>query len=450
MKLIAAVCNTKEGKLGIGLNNKIPWFIPGDLAWFKEKTIGSVVVMGMNTYRSIGFTPLKDRINIVLTNDISYESDDNVVFANSIKELDEILEGMSSSHDIYIIGGEQIYKHYIDKCDELLITIVEKKYRCDAFLPDLDSLWVINERLFSDIYKNIEYNAFSYVKSYVLSSEHEYINLGPRILRQGSARPDRTNTGTTSIFGHQMRFNITRGVPLLTAKRVPYKTCIEELLWFLRGETDAKILQEKGIKIWDGNTSREFLDNMGFTDVPTGELRKGYGHQIRRYGRNGVDQLKYVENLLKTDPFSRRIMWNLWNASDLDEMVLTPCHNQVQFYVDLDRDSNKMLSSHLYCRSSDYFLGLPFNIFSYVVLTYILAIRCDMIPKELIISLGDAHIYSTHVEQVLEMTNRPLRPQPLLILNDKIKIKDYEDITVDDFKVLGYLPHPSIKADMAV
>lgn len=299
-----------------------------------------------------------------------------------------------------------------------------------------------------------------------ISDEVKYLQLLQKILDNGEERDDRTGTGTLSIFAEQIRFDISKSVPLLTTKKMGWKTIIEELLWFLRGDTNANHLKEKGIGIWDGNTSRAFLDSRGLTDYPEGDIGAGYGFQWRHFGaeyktcnfdynssisNRGFDQIQYILNELRTNPTSRRIYMSAWNPAALDKMALPPCHVSVQFYVNIDKDSGeKHLSCHMYQRSVDMFLGFPFNIFSYTVLTYILAKKTGMKPKELIISTGDTHIYRDHIEQVKTQLLRKPHQFPALYLNDSIIDKDFTDITIDDFQLANYVFHPPIKAPMAV
>lgn len=293
------------------------------------------------------------------------------------------------------------------------------------------------------------------------ASELEYVRMAKRVLEKGKPRSDRTGTGTISLFGEQMRFDISKSVPLLTTKFVPWKTVIKELLWMCRGETDAGILQKQNVKIWDGNSTREFLDARGLHDMPEGDIGGGYGFVWRHCGATyktckddytslGVDQLAEVERGLKNDPMSRRHFMTAWYPPGLDRMALPPCHLSVQFYVDVDEDGSQHLSAHMYQRSVDVFLGSPFNIFSYTALTYILAKRCGMLPKELIISMGDTHIYKDHVPCVEEMLSRSPYAAPKLVVDDSVASKDWKDITIDDFTVVDYTHHPVIKAVMSV
>jgi thymidylate synthase len=291
--------------------------------------------------------------------------------------------------------------------------------------------------------------------------EYQYLNLLRRVLDNGTSRPDRTGTGTLSVFGERMVFDIRSEIPILTTKFVPWKSCIKELLWFLKGQTDVSILQQQGVHIWDGNSSREFLDNRGLHDLPEWDISCGYGFQWRHFGAKyktckddyhgeGFDQVQYILNELRTNPFSRRLYMTSWNAADIDKMALPPCHLSAQFYVDIDEQGEKHLSCQMYQRSVDTFLGCPWNIMSYAVLTHLFAKMTDMKPKTLIMCLGDTHIYSNHIEQVCQQLERTPYPFPKMLINDAVKMKSIDEITIDDFSVQEYKYHPSIKAPMAV
>lgn len=291
--------------------------------------------------------------------------------------------------------------------------------------------------------------------------EYEYLGLLQRVLSNGKVRTDRTGTGTISVFGERMRFDISQSLPVLTTKFVPWKSCIKELLWFLKGQTDVSLLQAQGVKIWDSNTSRSFLDQRGLNHLPEWDLGEGYGYQWRHFGADyktckhdyegqGFDQIQFIIDELKNNPFSRRMYMTSWNASRLHNMALPPCHLSAQFYVDVDEEGTKHLSCQMYQRSVDTFLGCPWNIMSYSVLTYILATICDMKPKELIMCLGDTHIYTNHVEQVKQQLSRTPYPFPKLVVNPEVKNKSIDDITIDDFELKDYVHHPAIKATMAV
>jgi len=262
----------------------------------------------------------------------------------------------------------------------------------------------------------------------------QYLSLVRHILDNGAEKSDRTGTGTRSIFGHQLRFDLSAGFPLLTTKKLHLRSIIYELLWFLRGETNVAWLNENKVTIWD-----EWAD-------ANGDLGPIYGYQWRSWpAPNGhhIDQISRVIDDIKRTPDSRRLIVSAWNVGDLDKMALAPCHALFQFYV-----ADGRLSCQLYQRSADVFLGVPFNIASYALLTMMVAQVCDLKPGEFIHTLGDAHLYSNHLEQAqLQLTREP-RPLPTMTLNPEVK--SIFDFRFSDFTLENYDPHPSIKAPIAV
>ena len=289
--------------------------------------------------------------------------------------------------------------------------------------------------------------------------ELNYLNQIREILARGTVRKDRTGTGTISIFGMQSRYNLRGGiVPLLTTKRVFWRGVLEELLWFCRGETNSKTLSERGVKIWDANGSRAFLDSMGFYNRPEGDLGPVYGFQWRHFGADyegtdadysdrGVDQLAQVIEQIRKEPDSRRIILCAWNAKDLPKMALPPCHTLCQFYV-----SNGELSCQLYQRSGDMGLGVPFNIASYSLLTHMLAHVTGLKPGDFVHTLGDAHVYQNHIEALNTQLERQPRPFPRIRFGrpDGKFIEDIEDFTAESIHLDGYNPWPAIKMEMAL
>jgi thymidylate synthase len=274
----------------------------------------------------------------------------------------------------------------------------------------------------------------------------QYLDLLRHISEYGTEKSDRTGTGTQSWFGYQMRFDLQKGFPLVTTKKVHLKSIIYELLWFLRGETNIAYLKENGVSIWD-----EWADE-------DGELGPVYGKQWRSWeGKDGkvVDQLSDVISQLKTNPDSRRMIVSAWNVGELQEMALMPCHTMFQFYTSppaplhgVERGGRRTLSCQLYQRSADVFLGVPFNIASYALLTMMVAQVCDMEPGEFIHTFGDVHIYNNHLEQVKLQLSRTPFPLPLMRLNPAVK--NIFDFRYEDFKLENYQSHPSIKAPVAV
>lgn len=262
----------------------------------------------------------------------------------------------------------------------------------------------------------------------------QYHTLLKTILSEGVQKSDRTGTGTISVFGHQMRFDLSEGFPLVTTKKLHLKSIIHELLWFLQGETNITYLKENGVKIWD-----EWADE-------NGELGPIYGAQWRSWkNRNGetIDQISEVIDQIKTNPDSRRLIVNAWNVGELKNMALPPCHAFFQFYV-----ANGKLSCQLYQRSADTFLGVPFNIASYALLTMMVAQVCNLQYGEFIHTLGDAHIYNNHLEQVQLQLSREPRKLPKMAINPEVK--SIFDFKYDDFTLVDYDPHPHIKGAVAV
>lgn len=272
----------------------------------------------------------------------------------------------------------------------------------------------------------------------------QYTDLVRHVLENGCQKGDRTGTGTKSVFGYQMRFDLNEGFPMVTTKKLHLKSIIYELLWFLKGDTNIKYLQEHGVKIWDA-----WADS-------NGDLGPVYGHQWRNWNSEEIDQIADLIQELKTNPNSRRMLVSAWNPSVLpdtktsfeenvanNKAALPPCHAFFQFYV-----ADGKLSCQLYQRSADIFLGVPFNIASYALLTMMIAQVCDLAPGEFIHTFGDAHIYNNHFEQLELQLSREPKPLPKMILNPAIK--NIFDFSYDDFTLEGYDPHPTIKGSVAV
>jgi len=262
----------------------------------------------------------------------------------------------------------------------------------------------------------------------------QYLDLIKRVLDEGVQREDRTGTGTIGVFGHQMRFDLQKGFPLLTTKKLHLKSIIYELLWFIMGDTNVKYLQDNGVRIWN-----EWADE-------NGDLGPVYGHQWRSwpaYDGTTIDQLGNVINQIKNNPNSRRLLVSAWNVAEVENMALPPCHTMFQFYV-----ANGKLSCMLYQRSADIFLGVPFNIASYALLTMMVAQVCGLEPGEFIHTLGDAHIYTNHLDQVREQITREPYPLPKMKINPAVK--DINDFKYEDFELVDYQAHPHIKGVVAV
>jgi len=285
--------------------------------------------------------------------------------------------------------------------------------------------------------------------------EYQYLEQISKIMSCGKVKSDRTGTGTKSLFGMQARYSLRNGcLPLLTTKRVYWKAIVEELLWFIKGSTYAKELSAKGVKIWDGNSSREFLDKLGFHDREEGDLGPVYGFQWRHFGAEykkwdsdytgqGIDQLSELIAKIKSSPNDRRLIMCAWNPTDIPKMALPPCHCFVQFYV-----ADNELSCMLYQRSADFGLGVPFNIASYSILTHMISHVCGLEAGEFVHTYGDAHVYLNHIEPLKEQLTREPKPFPRIKLNPLVD--NIQKFTMDDIQLLDYDPHPTIKMAMAV
>ncbi|XP_008236926.1 PREDICTED: bifunctional dihydrofolate reductase-thymidylate synthase-like [Prunus mume] len=500
------VAATRE--MGIGKDGKLPWRLPSDLKFFKEVTVTTsdpgkknAVVMGRKTWESIPpeHRPLPGRLNVVLTRSGSFDiaTAENVVICGSVASALELLAASPyclSIDKVFIIGGGQILREALNApgCDAIHITEIETNIECDTFIPAIDSsvfqpwyssfpkvensirhsfttyvrvrssavesLCQNNDLISSSKSDSVkcEVKNFSFLPKMIFEKheEHIYLSLVREILSDGTSKDDRTGTGTLSKFGCQMRFNLRKTFPLLTTKKVFWRGVVEELLWFISGSTNAKVLQEKGIHIWDGNASRDYLDSVGLTDKEEGDLGPVYGFQWRHFGARytdmnadytgqGFDQLLDVIDKIKINPDDRRIILSAWNPSDLKLMALPPCHMFAQFYV-----ANGELSCQMYQRSADIGLGVPFNIASYALLTCMIAHVCDLVPGDFIHILGDAHVYRTHIRPLQEQLEKLPKPFPILKINPEKK--NIDSFVAADFKLIGYDPHQKIEMKMAV
>jgi dihydrofolate reductase/thymidylate synthase len=489
---------------GIGSQGKLPWKLPNELQHFKEITSSTAncgntstreiefinaVIMGRKTWESMGRRLLPNRINVVISNnDVDYESnyDDPKQPLFSSWDLYEEEIGNYLLHinkkrgiplvvaNIFIIGGATIYRMALEtKCIATIYAteIYDKSIASDVFYPmELQT----NEKYkLSSVSKFQEEGGIHYrylefqnpdmsivpVFEWENKEELAYLEVMRHIYTRGVIRSDRTGTGTKSSFGHQLRFNLEDTFPLTTTKSSFLRGIFEELMLYLRGQTDNGILQSKNIHIWDGNTSRDFLDKRGLTEYPEGDMGETYGFNMRHYGgryidckteyasSEGYDQLGNVIRLLKTDPTSRRIIINLWNPETQHKAALPSCLCQYQFWVNTESNA---LSLQIYIRSSDYFLANNWNTCTGALFIHLLCNTPGLThlhPGELIVTTGDTHLYLTHLEQVKKNLERRPYPFPKLVVKCS---KDITDFTWEDIALIGYKCHPKLVADMAV
>lgn len=446
----------------------------------------NIVIMGYNTWLSIPETkrPLKNRINIILSRNHSIVENNDTKLYRSLDQAFDYCKELKG--EIFVIGGSQIFneclkQEYYKNLYRIYVTKFDDNYHprntTHSFPIQLfnnmkcvetsDEIHEICNRPHIDNQPKSflqEYLSETYTKSIVFTfniyqnintineSEYQYLNLLKKVLDEGLETQSR-NSKVLSIFGERMVFDLSESFPLLTTKRVGYKTVLRELLWFINGSTSNKLLNDKNVHIWDGNSSREFLDSRNL-DYDEGDLGPVYGFQWRHFGADyencnsdynnkGIDQLKYIIEQIKNDPNSRRIIMSAWNPVDLDKMALPPCHVMCQFNVDT---INNRLDCQLYQRSGDMFLGVPFNIASYAFLTCIIAKITKYKPGKLIHILGDTHIYESHIEAVRTQIKRIPYKFPTLTISEDLN--DIDNINEDYFKLENYNFHDKISAPM--
>ena len=506
-KIIGIAC--LDSSMGIGCNNNLLYYIKEDMSHFRKTTSytkhefqeedkkkQNVVIMGRKTFESLP-QKLSNRINYVITSSNKISNSKNLVFFYSLESAIQCAQDNLLVENIYIIGGSSIYNECFIKnyFTHLILSHIDNTTdNVDIYFPNFNT----NKYVITDIkqFANInycDYNKNSYTSDYQIlylelrnyipkklthislldvlkkgtndkaypihaHPEKQYLDILNDIINTGSKRQSR-NSITLSKFGVKMDFDISKSIPILTTKRVYFKGIVKELLWFLNGNTNALDLNKEGVRIWDGNSTREFLDNRGLNHYEVGDCGPIYGFQWRHYNAEykgpsknykglGVDQLKYVVNEIKENPTSRRIFLTSWNPSQLDEMTLPPCHVSYQFYVRTEKDKT-YLDCMMYQRSGDLFLGVPFNIGSTSIFCYIVANICNIHPGKITIVIGDAHIYDSHIEQVkIQLTRAPFSFPKLLIHKKLHTLCDLENLKYEDFELINYNHYPALKAKM--
>ena len=456
---------------GIGRMNQLPWKFTEDLKYFKHMTTcpikKNVVIMGRKTLQSFNqvvgkytessdgiiidnYISLPNRINIIISHDNRMSQNEDIYYVNSFDKALEKAYGFNSN--VWVIGGSSVYDMAFRHQDlnKIYLTKIDGDFDCDTFVNIPDHTIISNNLIRVENKETHKHHNIRFCELQpVYTAEQQYLKLLNKVLKTGKMRETR-NGKTLSIFSEELKFDVSKSFPLLTTKKMFLRGIIEELLFFIRGETDTTKLSEKGVRIWEGNTSRNFLDNMGFKDYNVGEMGPMYGYQWRFFNKlqetttGGIDQFANLIELIKKDKHSRRLLMTDFNPLQADKGVLFPCHSLIlQFYC----QDNK-LSVKMYQRSADLFLGLPFNIASTTLLLYIVAKLVDMNPGSVSITLGDCHIYADHTEQVKRQLSRTPYLQPTMTVKDFNCIKEVEEGSVDDFVLNDYECHKGIKATM--
>ncbi len=462
MKIKGIACISKEG--GLSKEGKLPWLDDkiSDLEYVRtmttqcKPTMKNILIVGRKTYDTLPRSLLDSTRELYI---LSRETPSTILPPlNYFKDPKELYRSLLDRYynkkdidQIYVFGGAEIYKIFLENgwINSFHLTRIQKSYECDTYFPLhlLENGFQCTRTTSMDT-KNRIFQKWTRLEH----PEYNYLQLLERVYYSGNRRSTR-NSETISIFGANLEFDILKhGFPLLTTKKMFYKGILKELLWFIKGRTDSNELSKEGVNIWRGNTTREFLDSIGLSHYPEGCAGPIYGYQWRHFNapydpttmtnlEPGFDQLMNVIQELRTNPTSRRLVISGWNPAQMSQMCLPPCHVLYQFYVE-----NENLCCQMYQRSADLFLGLPFNIASTSLLTYIIASMTNYNVGKVRISIGDAHIYSDHTANVLEqITRKPLEFCKLSIKNKREKLEDWE---FEDFTIENYRSHEALKSLM--
>ena len=491
-----------DSHFGIGFEGKIPWRVHADMKHFREVTQDSILIMGRKTWESIPsqYQLFNGRDGVVVVStQLSRENrsatGDRVQF---VKNLPEAIGRAWRRYNsflpdkpvrMFICGGEQLYFEAMEEWRHMLhtlyVTIVPGDFITDVYFPirivskmnkvssflknsaeeiNDPTLFEIGQRKVFETNFNTKMRMKNNSRDIDLVKEcfwasppdQPYVDIIRDILDNGELRQDRTGVGTYSVFDKRVEFDLTKGFPLLSRRVIFWRGCLEETLFFLKGKTNTKELEKKGVNIWKGNTSREFLDSRGLQDLQEGDMGGNYGFLWRHFGADyeghdkdyegkGFDQIQYVLHEIKHNPTSRRLIVSAWNPNQEHRMSLPSCHMLFQFYV----RQGKFLDCRMFQRSCDVMLGLPFNIASYALITHIFAHKCGLTAGRLSLLLGDTHIYRNHIQGANEFLTRPSLCFPYLTLMFDPE-KPIEELDVEDIQLNNYAGLPPIKMEMAV
>jgi thymidylate synthase/dihydrofolate reductase len=412
---------------GIGYQNNMPWHVKEDTKYFRKMTANKTVIMGRYTWESVGYLP--NRRNIVITtNPHKVNHSEVIIFDN----LNDVLENYHSD-DTFIIGGESIYTQTIHRARRLYITRLNATYTCDAYFPKIPDHFKVVEiiNLTDDATVYVYENMFDYT-----SAEHKYLRLLYEILKEGEYKSPRNNP-VLSLFGKRIKFRVDMDddwyiMPILTTKKMFIKGVITELIWFLRGDTSVKYLNDRGVHIWDRN-------------AVNGDIGPGYGYQWVNWGGKGLNQVQRIIDKMRNSKEDRDAVMSAWNFEDLDKMALPPCHILYVFNY-----AKGKLNVNMTMRSTDVFLGLPFNIASTAFLLLFIAKLSGLCPGEIIINCTDAHIYEQHIRSVETQIMRTPYYFPKCKLKREIKsLEDVRGLEFDDFEFI-YFSHPKLSGELIV
>jgi dihydrofolate reductase / thymidylate synthase len=470
-------------KNGIGKDGKIPWYLSDDFKHFKYiTTINNrsqklnSIIMGKNTWKSLPKNPLPNRHNIIVSRTL-YDENRDKTNVSYVKSFDNALEVANDvSDNVFVIGGERIYKEALEhnNCNKLYVTDIYNNFKCDTFFPIIDEeIYKLTKVSEFKQENNIDYRYLVYEKYiskcinnilrskvYENKEELQLLQLMENILKNGYSKSNRTDTDIISLFSPpKLYYNLEDTFPICTTKKIFLRGIFEELMFILRGQTDNKILVDKNVHIWSGNTTKEFLNNNGVGHLEENDMGETYGFNMRYYGeeynncktlhinlKDNSDQLKYLIHLLKNEPDSRRMIINLWNPNSLNNCSLPPCLMMYQFNV-----TNKKLNLQATLRSSDVFLANNWNTVYCALFVHLLCNvkGINLEPGELSINIGDAHIYSSHIDAANEQIRRKPRPYPKLkVMCEKNDVTEFE---YEDVKLVGYNPdNNDLKVEMVI
>lgn len=469
MRIDVIVCVDKNSMIGVSETNTIPWTIPEDIKYFKKLTketskdeYMNAVIMGRRTWQSIPekFRPLSKRINIIVSTTLEAPDLPNTYVVDSYEGAVRLTDTFEQIENTFVIGGTSLFNTSVDdsRLRHVYMTRYNKEHR-DADVTFPTDKVVSTMRLESST-KSETNDLLTYeVYTKPNMEEKAMLQMMNDILTKGVKNPDRTGVGTLSVFGRQLRYDLTSSFPLMTSRKAYLRQILEEFKFIMSGSTDVTKLQERNVHIWDGNTTREFLDKRGLTHLPEHDMGPTYGFAMRHFGATyetcksdykgkGFDQLQYVIDTIRTDPTSRRIRVSIWDPTHLSDVALTPCLNQFDFYVNTGKGTLDLLA---YLRSSDTFLALMWNTTYCAIFCHVVAKLTGLRAGELIMNTGNSHLYLNHLEQAKIQVSREPYPFPSACLMRELEnVEDIQKLETKDFRIRGYQSHPAIKADMAV